>query len=80
MYQLAGDPEQHTHGKPAALYGKRMNWNWPAGNNDYFPWYVILWHGLWYLPYLLARVLFVVVVGIYNGSPRLAFRAWDETR
>lgn len=58
-----------------------MNFSWPAETtNAYFPWYMILWHGLWYVPYLVARSLFVLIVLIYNLDLGLGLRAWDETR
>jgi len=58
-----------------------MNWKWPeTPSNDYFPWYWILWHGIWILPINIIRIVFVILVTISSLSLDMGDRAWQDTR
>ena len=51
-----------------------MNWRWPATkNNNWLPWYQIVWHGIWSVPAVAAWCLLagIVIIGWGPASPEV---------
>lgn len=58
----------------------KINWKWPKTvKNNYFPWYLILWHCVWIVPIYISRILFVFFVLINSLDISLTQEAWVST-
>jgi hypothetical protein len=55
-----------------------MNVKFPVSREGWAPWYLIVWRLIWFVPVMLARVLFVLILGIGWG-PETASAAWRDT-
>ena len=55
---------------------KKLKEMW-AMRSGWAPWYVIIWHLLWAIPYTLGRVICVVAV-LFGWGPQSAKEIWNK--